>query len=183
MSYDPIIHHRHSIRLQGYDYSRAGAYFVTICAQKKQCLFGEIVDRQMILNDAGRMVQQCWYHIPAHFPHAELDVFVVMPNHFHGILVLTDRGIGVNVGAKNFSPLQPSSPPSKRPVGTSKTIGSIVRGFKIGVTKWVRHHTGVHDVWQRNYWEHIIRNETDMNQIREYIRNNPAQWEMDRLHK
>jgi REP element-mobilizing transposase RayT len=90
MKYDPTIHRRRSIRLQGYDYSQAGAYFVTICTHNRQCLFGGIADRKMRLNDAGRVVQQCWDRIPTHFPHVELDGFVVMPNHVHGIVVITD---------------------------------------------------------------------------------------------
>jgi len=107
-------------------------------------------------------------------PHVTLDTVAVMPNHVHGILTID----GTSVGAKNFSPLQPP----QRICGTSKTIGSVIRGFKIGVTKWMRQHTDVYDVWQRNYHEHIIRNETDLARIREYIDNNPAQWELDSLH-
>jgi putative transposase len=164
---------RRSIRLQGYDYSQAGAYFVTLCTQNRECLFGEIVDGEMRMNDAGNIARQCWDNIPIHFPHVDLDEFVVMPNHIHGIVVITD-----NVGGKNFSPL----PQTTRPCGTSKTIGSIVRGFKIGVTKWMRNNTPIYDVWQRNYWEHIVRNEPELNRIREYIHNNPTQWELDKLH-
>jgi len=125
-----------------------------------------------------------------HFPHVDLDEFIVMPNHVHGIMIVTDT---VDAGAKHFSPLpQPNVlhsqriPPShleqrsgQRPWGTSKTIGSVVRGFKIGVTKWMSKHSNVHNVWQRNYYEHIIRNERSLHRLREYIVNNPAQWEMD----
>ncbi len=201
INYDPTIHRRRSIRLQGYDYSQTGAYFVTVCTHNRQCLFGGIVNREMRLNDAGQVVQQCWDNIPTHFPHVELDEFVVMPNHVHGIVMIMDIGhvVGSDVGAtagamvraKNFSPLQPSIPlhpqsplpkTAPRPCGTSKTLGSIVRGFKIGVTKWMRNHTVIRDVWQRNYWEHIVRNEQELNRIREYMRNNPAQWETDRLY-
>ena len=172
MTYDPGKHHRRSIRLRGYDYSQAGAYFITVCTQNRGCLFGEIADDEMRLNDAGRIVEQCWSEIPAHFPHVELDTFIVMPNHIHGVLVIID-----DVGAKNFSPL----PLNKRmPRGTSKTIGSVVRGFKIGVAKWFRQNTDIYTVWQRNYYEHIIRNDESLNRIREYIVNNPLQWELDR---
>ena len=172
MKYDPARHHRRSIRLQGYDYSQAGAYFVTICTHNRECLFGEIMDGKMVLNDAGRMVEQCWRDIPSHFPHVELDTFVVMPNHVHGILCVVDAP----VGAKNFSPLRPA----QRPCGTAKTIGSVIRGFKIGVTKWMRPYTNVHVVWQRNYWEHIIRNDDELHRIRQYIVDNPAKWKTDR---
>jgi len=164
---------RRSIRLQGYDYSQAGAYFVTVCTRNRACLFGAIVDGQMVLNDAGRAAKQCWNDIPVHFPHVELDEWVIMPNHIHGILVVLDT-----VGANNYSPLQTNA--ILRPRGTSKTIGSVIRGFKIGVTKWMRQHTTIHDVWQRNYFEHIVRNDASLNRIREYIANNPLQWEWDR---
>nr|WP_235269774.1 transposase [Geoalkalibacter subterraneus] len=169
----PPRRNRRSIRLQGYDYSQAGAYFVTVCTQNRECLFGDIVNGEMRLNEAGNIARQCWDDIPIHFPHVDLDEFVIMPNHIHGIVVITG-----NVGAKNFSPL----PQTTRPCGTSKTIGSIVRGFKIGVTKWMRNNTSIYAVWQRNYWEHIVRNEPELNRIREYIHNNTAQWEMDKLH-
>ncbi|MBF0219052.1 MAG: hypothetical protein HQL49_05925 [Gammaproteobacteria bacterium] len=183
----PPRRHRRSIRLQGYDYSQAGAYFVTICTHNRECLFGEIVDGEMRLNEAGNIARQCWDDIPIHFPQVDLDEFVVMPNHIHGIVVITG-----NVGAKNFSPQpQPNFSPQPqpnfsplpqptRPCGTSKTIGSIVRGFKIGVTKWMRNNTPIYDVWQRNYWEQIVRNTPELNRIREYIHNNPVQWELDK---
>jgi REP element-mobilizing transposase RayT len=120
----------------------------------------------MRLNEAGRIVEQCWAAIPSHFPDVVLDAFIVMPNHVHGIVIFT----GKTVGAKNVSPLP----------GTSKTIGSIVRGFKIGVTKWFRGNCGIGEVWQRNYYEHIIRDDESLNRIREYIRNNPMRWAFDR---
>jgi REP element-mobilizing transposase RayT len=128
----------------------------------------------MHLNDAGRMVERCWDEIPIHFPHFELDAFAIMTNHVHGIVVIADSPS--SGGAKDFSPLQ------NRPHGTSKTIGSIFRGFKIGVTKWMRQYTDVHDVWQRNYWEHIIRNDHELNSIREYICDNPGNWDLDTLY-
>jgi len=172
---------------------------VTICTHNRACLFGEIVNGEMRLNEAGNIAQQCWDDIPVHFPDVDLDEFVVMPNHIHGIVVITGV-VGANnyspippppppsppsqcVGANNYSPLPPIPPlPPPRPCGTSKTIGSIVRGYKIGVTKWMRNNTPIYDVWQRNYWEHIVRNEPELNRIREYIRNNPSRWELDKLH-
>ncbi|EAT58672.1 transposase [Chlorobium ferrooxidans] len=164
--------HRRSIRLSGYDYSRSGAYFITICTHNRFSLFGQITDGEMHLNDSGRMIERCWNEIPVHFPHVELDAFVVMPNHVHGIVAIAD------------SPNPPRKPPITpiQPSGTSKTIGSIVRGFKIGVTTWMRQNTNVHDVWQRNYWERIIRNEPELNRIREYILNNPVNWDSDSLY-
>jgi len=102
MTYNPDIHHRRSIRLRDYEYSQAGIYFVTICTQNRECLWGDVAGGQMRLNDAGRMVKQCWDEIPNHFPHVTLDTVAVMPNHVHGILTID----GTSVGAKNFSPLQ-----------------------------------------------------------------------------
>jgi REP element-mobilizing transposase RayT len=165
MTYNPDIHHRRTIRLRGYDYSVEGMYFVTLCTEGRECLFGDITDEEMRLNNAGRIAERCWSNIPSHFPHVNLDEFIIMPNHIHGIL-------SVVVGANNHSPQN----------GTAKTIGSVVRGFKIGVTRWMRANTFIYSVWQRNYWERIIRNEKELRNIREYIRNNPAQWINDKLY-
>lgn len=168
--------HRRSIRLQGFDYSGPGAYFVTICTQGRTCLFGDVVDSKIRLNDAGTMVEKCWLAIPLHFPDVILDEFVVMPNHIHGIVVIKD---GV-VGAKNFSPLRNNNADVRGLRSPSKTIGSVIRGFKIGVTKWFREGRGADNVWQRNYYEHIIRDEESLNRIRQYIHENPMQWAYDR---
>lgn len=172
-TYSPGIHHRKSIRLKGYDYAKAGAYFITICVQNRECLFGEIVDGEMQLNDAGTIAAHFWNEIPKHFALVTLDQCTIMPNHVHGIIVITE-----SVGANNYSP-----PPPQRKNGTSKTIGSIVRGFKIGVTKWFRANQPNDDslltVWQRNYYEHIIRDDDDLSRIREYIATNPMNWMTD----
>ncbi|HRS90694.1 MAG TPA: hypothetical protein P5028_01435 [Candidatus Marinimicrobia bacterium] len=170
MEYNPDNHHRRSIRLQGYDYSQQGAYFITVCTQNRECLFGEILNGEMRLNEFGKMARQCWFEIPNHFPHVQLDEYIIMPNHIHGIIVLNDI-----VGAKNFSPQQYITP-FRSP---SKTIGSIIRGFKIGVTKWFRQNTDIYVVWQRNYYEHIIRNDGELNRIRQYIIDNPKKWKTD----
>ena len=183
MKYNPNIHRRRSIRLKGYDYSQAGLYFVTICVQDRQCLFGKITDSEMVLNDFGKIASQCWIEIPQHFPHAVLHEYIIMPNHVHGIIELE-----THVGAKNFSPEQiPQITPengakdfsplpitNNKPFGTSRTIGSIVRGFKIGVTKQLGY-----SVWQRNYYEIIIRNEQSYQRIVNYIINNPVNWGKD----
>ncbi|NEX14063.1 MAG: transposase [Prosthecochloris sp.] len=172
---------RKHLRLPEYDYAQEGVYFVTVCTQDKKCLFGDVVDTAMVLNDAGEMVKRCWQEIPVHFPHVALDCFVVMPNHVHGIVFIGDAS-GI-VGAKNFSPLRFSKPcnniQNQRPSGTSKTIGSIVRGFKIGVTKWMRQNTSTHKVWQRNYFERVIRNERELHEMQAYITNNPLKWTLD----
>ncbi|WP_276979943.1 transposase [Flavobacterium filum] len=205
--YNPHIHHRRSIRLKGYDYSQAGLYFITICCQDRACLFGEIVGTnnylpnivtpenkpQMILNDAGKIANDCWMEIPNHYPNAKLHEYIVMPNHIHGIIELVnDVNTGVqnfvplqnkterNVGIENFQPLQPTQNEFQKII--PRSIGSIVRGFKIGVTKWFRQNTDVAIVWQRNYYEHIIRDEQSYQNISNYIINNPAKWAEDKFY-
>ncbi|HEX9728709.1 MAG TPA: transposase [Gemmatimonadales bacterium] len=178
-------HRRRSIRLSGYDYARPGAYFVTACTQNRTCLFGDVVAGEMRLNDVGQVATQCWLAIPDHFPNVTLDSFVIMPNHVHGIIWIVGA-VGA-VGAENFPPLQPPPQPPLQPPrpgpstfrSPSKTVGSIIRGFKIGVTKWVRANTHLRDVWQRNYYEHIIRDEAALRRIRRYIEHNPARWTED----
>ena len=197
-------YHRKSTRLTGYDYSREGLYFITTCTKDRQCLFGHIEKRQMILNDAGKIANDCWLQIPQHFPHAVLHEHVIMPNHVHGIIELnTMENVGTsigaknvgnddaenagNVGAKNFSPLHGSlhfhpintPQPFKSP---SKTIGSIVRGFKIGVTNWFRDRDNWETIWQRNYHDHIIRNCEAYEKICAYILNNPQNWKEDKFY-
>lgn len=185
-------HNRQSIRLKGYDYSKEGLYFVTICVQNRECVFGEIIDHKMILNDAGKMAFQSWSDIPNHFPNVVLHEFVVMPNHIHGVIEIVgndenkmDANVGtdvlmdvmanvVDVGAKNFSPLRRPKP---KPTGTSRTIGSMIRGFKIGVTKQIGY-----SVWQRNYYEHIIRNHQSYERIIDYIVHNPQKWNNDKFY-
>ena len=293
MPYDPNRHHRRSIRLKGYDYSQAGAYFITICTQDRACLFGKVVNGEMRLNDAGRMVLAEWNMLPERFPHVVLDAFVVMPNHVHGIVVITNPatddtattaptivGTGLvpvpnagtmgavpNAGAMGAAPdagtmgtvpdagamgavpdagtmgaapdagtmgaapdagtmgAVPNAgtmgavpddgattrvaPTAATIVGTglvpvpnagattrvaptvgdivAPTVGDIVGAFKSRVT--VEYIRGVKTsgwppfrgrLWQRNYYEHIIRNERALNAIRQYIIENPRRWQMDR---
>ncbi|MBI4776817.1 MAG: transposase [Deltaproteobacteria bacterium] len=163
-------HNRRSIRLSGYDYSRAGLYFVTICAWNRECLFGHVVNGQMVLDDSGRTVMSQWLNTPVLRPNAALDEFIVMPNRVHGIVVILKRGRGV----LQYAPTGPRSP--------SQTIGAVLRGFKSATTKQINEsrNTPGGRVWQRNYYEHIIRNDDELNRIREYIVDNPAQWETDR---
>jgi putative transposase len=180
---------RRSIRLQGYDYSQPNMFFVTLCAYERNCLFGEALNNTVHLNEAGKVVKQYWLQIPEHFPQVVLDEFIIMPNHIHGILSIEERDDkSPPVGANNYSPAEKdiSSLDVKTPSrikGTSKTVGSIVRGFKIGVTKWFKENLNVSSVWQRNYYEHIIRVEEDLDKIREYIIANPLNWEKDEEYK
>ena len=164
MIYDPNKHHRRSIRLKGFDYTRENAYFVTICTQNQACLFGEIVNGQIRLNDAGRVAQMMWKAIPAHFPHVEIDAWIVMPNHVHGIIII--------VGATHASPQ--SGPPKG-------SLGAIVGSYKSAVSRQINqlHRTPGATVWQRNYYEHIIRDAAALDRIRKYISDNPAHWAED----
>jgi putative transposase len=176
MSYDPDKHHRRSIRLKEHDYAQPGAYFVTICTRERESPFGHVVNGEMRLNDAGEIARRCWEDIPHHFPLVGLDAFVVMPNHVHGIIVITESCRG----EKSFAPTHaPTTTTTTTPQSPSRTIGSIVRGFKIGVTKWFRANTDLYSIWQRGYYEHIIRNEAELMAIREYIQANPARWDED----
>ena len=184
MSYNPNIHHRRSIRLKGYDYSQSGLYFITICCENRECRFGKIENDKMILNEAGKIADDCWLEIPGHFPNAILHEHIVMPNHVHGIVELTDA---TNVGAENFLPLQSKHNEFQKII--PRSIGSIVKGFKIGVTKWFRKNDNVGvenfqplQIWQRNYHEHIIRNEQSYQTISNYIINNPAKWNDDKFY-
>lgn len=177
--------HRKSIRLVGYDYSKAGLYFVTICCQNKECFFGEIVFDEMILNEAGKIANECWFEIPKHFKNVVLHDHIIMPNHVHGIIEITtddvwaiqqsQKDIVNNVKANIDTPLRNTF---KSP---SKTIGSIIRGYKIGVTKWFHSNTDILNVWQRNYFEHIIRDDDSYQRISNYINNNPKNWKDDKF--
>jgi len=176
-------HNRRSIRLSGHDYSQPGYYFVTICIHdRKERLFGDIIEHKLILNEYGKCVEQCWREIPIHFPNVSIDEFIVMPNHVHGIIKIDHYPAA---GVNNDSPLRRrgdnySSQQIKKPCGTSKTIGSIVRGFKIGVTKLIHEQLPDFVVWQRNYYDQIIRDEKALFFIRRYIKENPYKWGRDK---
>ncbi|HHT9152709.1 MAG TPA: transposase [Candidatus Hypogeohydataceae bacterium YC40] len=179
MTYNPEKHHRRSIRLKGYDYSQAGAYFVTVCTHKRECLFGKIVDGEMQLNDAGRMAGKWWCELKNKFTNIELDEYVIMPNHFHGIIIIITVGVdlcvspmGEHVGLGGHI-----GPPLPEIVRWFKTMttNEYIRGVKQNIYAPVNRR-----LWQRNYYEHVIRNEDKLNRIREYIINNPLQWQFDR---
>ena len=211
--YDPNVHDRRSIRLKGYDYAQPGAYFVTICTREHVPLFGEIAEGEMRLNRYGQIVKACWRDLPGHYAHVSLDAFVVMPNHVHGIIVLTDEdegivvGAGVDVGAAvgaglgadadagagmgvgaGLRPAPTATPASAESEHANPRharrhgLPEIVRAFK---SFSARRINAVRDaqssrVWQRNYYDHVIRNDRELWAIQEYIANNPAQWAVDR---
>jgi REP element-mobilizing transposase RayT len=191
MRFDSDKRHRRSIRLPGYDYAQIGAYFVTIVTQGRVCLLGEVVNGETRLNDAGRIIQAAWDKLPDHYPGVECDEFIVMPNHVHGIIVLVDDSdSGIDVGAgPRACPGKAKPQKSGQPQGVAPTmsLADVVHRFKTLTTK--RYIDGVKAsdwtpfagrLWQRNYYEHVIRGENELNRIREYIRNNPLQWAMDR---
>ena len=230
MTYDPEKHHRRSIRLKGYDYTQPGAYFITICTQGRECLFGEIIDGEMHLNEAGQIVVQTWQDLPNHISNVQLDAFVVMPNHVHGIIIITERAGGIGAGFKparttmgpgsaggagstagpgsvGAGSVGAGSEPAPTTTGPGPTAGSgpaagpgsvgaglepaptrssyglpeIVRQFKTFSARRINELRGTPGtpVWQRNYYEHIIRNESSLNRIRQYIAENPARWDAD----
>jgi putative transposase len=176
MPFDPEQHHRRSTRLPGYDYARAGAYSVTVCTWGKKCMFGDVVDGTMRLNGVGRMVETVWRSLPDRFPAMGLDEFVVMPNHVHGVIVLDH----VHHSAVQATIVGTSL------AGARPTLGQIVGAFKsISTVKCLRQIKGGDlppssgRLWQRNYYEHVIRDEDSLNRIRQYILENVVKWAED----
>lgn len=227
----PARHHRRSIRLRGYDYTRPGVYFITICTHDRRRLFGDIANGRMRLNDAGVAADTVWRAIPTHFPHVRLDAFVVMPNHVHGVVVITTPGIpGGRVGATHASPLQchapsdpthapfeptdasprptdasPARPTSSAPVWrrapphshgdpipprataratgpTPCSVGAIVGAYKSAVSRRINQlrDTPGAPIWQRDYYERIVRDDDALRRIRAYIEANPRRWDAPR---
>lgn len=184
MRYDPENHHRRSIRLPDYDYAMEGAYFITICTEDKECLFGDIHEGIMSPNAMGKIVQACWLDLPKHFPFVDLDAFALMPNHMHGIIVIAERGEAlahrsegsVGIRGANASPLHVT------PHGTTpQSLSAIVQNLKSVSTRRINrvNRTPGRTIWQRNYYEHIIRSEKSLNAIRQYIEVNPTGWLQD----
>lgn len=165
-----------STRLEGWDYSSDGYYFVTICVKDRECFFGDVVNEKMVLNKMGKIAEKFWLEIPQHFPFVVLDEFVVMPNHLHGIVAIENNDFSVET--QNFASLQ--SQGYKNKFGPqSNNLASIIRGFKIGVTKYANQNDILFQ-WQPRFYDHIIRNEESLNRIREYIIYNPLEWNEDR---
>jgi putative transposase len=174
MKYNPDIHHRRSIRLREYDYTGVGAYFVTACTHARECLFGQIAGDELRPSAYGEIALECWLDIPKHCPHVDLDAFIVMPNHIHGILVLVD-----DTARSSPAPVQERF---GKPVAGS--LPTIVRLYKASVTRHInelRSAPGT-PVWQRNYYEHVVRDQAALDRIRAYIISNPSRWEPDQLH-
>ena len=156
---------RKTIRLEGYDYSENGCYFVTVCAQSREGLFGEIIGGGMVLSEAGRMVERTWNELPEFYCGIETDQFQVMPNHFHGILIIQSRR------------------DRSRPVPTDalkiKSLSELIGAFKTTSSKRIRENGFASFKWQRSFYDRVIRGDDDLGRVREYIRNNPLKWALD----
>jgi REP element-mobilizing transposase RayT len=205
MAYDPDKHHRQSVRLKQYDYRQAGAYFVTICTYQRKCVFGEVINVAMQLSQSGEIVKNVWHELPFYYRNVTLDQFVVMPNHIHGIIFLDVASVLAPVGADpvlarvgaSFKPAQKFNHASNasipagneenqggfetRPYIKQYALSEVVRGFKTFSARKVNEaaDTKGYPLWQRSYYEHVIRNALSLAGIRTYINDNPAQWGSD----
>jgi putative transposase len=167
--FDPKIHHRKSIRLPGYDYTQAGAYFVTIVTHNREMLFGEVIDGEMRLNGFGEIAAQTWQWLENQYPYIKLGAWVVMPNHSHAILIIYDDN------GRGGSRTAPTADIKRKP------LGRLIGAFKTVSTKRINllRQTEGQIVWQRNYYERIIRNDREMGNVWRYIQSNPAMWADD----
>lgn len=174
---------RRNMRLPHYDYTQAGCYFITSCAVNRQCLFGEVIDNEMRLNDFGTALECFWEDLPEHFPSVRTDAFIVMPNHIHGVLFLSNprRGEVASLRRRRsdgeFAGQGYRASPMQSP-----SLGQVMAYYKYRTTKLINtfRKTAGQKIWQRGYYEHIVRNEDDLQRIRTYIENNPLQWAIDK---
>jgi len=167
MKQNITIHHRKTIRLKEYDYSQPGGYFVTLCTHEKVCVFGEVVEDEVRLSLIGAIAKRFWDEIPNHFPMAEMDEYIVMPNHIHGIIVLNDHGRDVQLNVPTrLSPRR-------------GTLSVIIRTYKAAVTMECRKMGYSEFGWQSRYYDHIIRDGKDLDRICDYIVENPVKWYLD----
>ena len=205
MPYNPSLHHRRSIRLKGYDYSQAGSYFITICVKDRAHLYSIIENGKMILNDAGEMINKWWQKIPEKFPDIELAAYQIMPNHFHAIIINNGPGITAAAAVRAdpcVCPLMIGDDADAETIWGEHNFDDTKSGEHVGsplqdILQWFKTMTtneyirGVKNLgwtrfngklWQRNYWEHIIRDEQSYNRISDYIINNPAKWLDDKFY-
>lgn len=193
MNYDPTSHHRKSIRLKEYDYRNANWYYITICTGNRINWFGKIEGSKIVLSEVGKKAKEYWEEIPAHFKYCDLDYYVIMPNHIHGNIIINDHKIietrrGVQLNAPTIEIFGKLNTQAKK-IYFSKIspqkghLGIVIRTFKAAVKKYCN-QIGLDDFsWQRNYYEHIIRNELDLYNIRKYIELNPLKWELDEYYQ
>ncbi len=178
-----------SIRFPTWDYACAGYYFVTLCSRHHQPIFGEIIGGEIVLSPIGEIAERFWLEIPAHFPNTDLDEFVIMPNHVHGIIILRDV-----VAAQHAAPLPehkaaalpdnhaaplPDAPITPKHLPAPGSLSAIIRSYKSAVTRWAGKNGYPSFAWQPRFYDHIIRNEQSLQSIRLYIRNNPLNWALD----
>ena len=190
MKYDPQKHHRpvkmpgrRSIRIPGYDYSQAGWYFVTICIHNKEWLFGSIVENKMVLSQIGKVIDFYWKKLLHHFKNIELDKYQIMPNHFHGIIHIVGAKHPMENNSVSRLNIKSNASPIQRPHGTIPgSLGAIMQNFQSITCRKINkiNKTPGNHLWQRNYWEHVIRDEDGLNRIRHYIINNPLKWPDDK---
>ena len=185
MKTKPDLPRRRAMRLQDYDYSQPGVYYVTICVQNRQCIFGEIIDGKMQLNEIGQIVVECWNRIPQHFSSVEIGEFVIMPNHMHGIIswgIEETEFPHLCVGTR--SPRPKNSTREHKEDDSSPSLGKITAYFKYQSTKHINqsHNMARTRIWQRNYHDHVVRDDKDLQRLHQYIQNNPLKWELDQLH-
>ncbi len=207
--FNPAIHHRRSIRLKGYDYSQNGLYFITICCQNRICRFGHIENKEMVLNEYGKIAHNEWVKLAERFPNFELDVFQIMPNHMHGIIVLNNKNASVvgsgaspdqisqNKEDENGQPqgIAPTKGEPRRATptngesrGLNPTVSVIVGAYKSLVANgcleiFKSKNKTMGKLWQRDFYEHIIRNQEAYLRISNYIINNPSKWDEDKFYK
>ncbi len=180
MVYDERRHHRRSLRLSGFDYAQEGYYFVTIVVKDRECLLGEVTGEGMNLNGMGKMVAASWKWLGIQYPYVGLDEYIVMPNHLHGIIAIGGSCKSAMAshrrGDSRIAPTAPQVKEMKR-----KPLGRLVGAFKTVSTRQANLDRGTpgRPLWQRNYYEHVIRNEVSLSEIRQYIRDNPAEWALD----
>jgi REP element-mobilizing transposase RayT len=158
---------RKLIRLQEFDYSMPWWYYVTICTKNMKCWFGKVKNGKMKLNTLGKCVESFWGNIPEHYLSVKMDYYVIMPNHFHGIIILNN-------------PVETGHAPFLR---KGHNLGNVVGSFKSAVSKWAHQNNFPTFQWQPRFYDHIIRNEKDLHRIRTYIKNNPIKWEIDEYYE
>jgi putative transposase len=172
MSYNPLIHHRKSIRLKEYNYSQPGEYFVTMCTHDKKCVFGKVMEENTLLSPIGEIAKKCWEEIPEHYPCVILDEYAIMPNHVHGIIIITEGRDLIN----QIPTTENNFPLMKNP---KETLGKIIRYYKARSAKLI-HNSGYVDFqWQSSFYDRIVRSDKELNKIRDYITDNPLKWYLD----
>ena len=184
MKFDPQKHHRRSIRLKEYDYSQQGWYFITLCTKDRKRLFGKVVDSNIKLNEWGKIAEKEWLKTAEIRKNIIIDRYIIMPNHLHGIIGIVDGEAGYSKGTMHRAPTVLAPPKEQFGKPTTNSIPTIIRSYKAVITKTInsRRNTPGSPVWQKNYYERVIRNEPEINRIRKYIIENPAKWQDDKYY-